>query len=145
MNASDLLRNRLVNHFGIAVVSHAALTVPLSYTLGLFLNNSGLQAGAPSGEVATGSGYNRMPLTLAKGAAANELLVPNEVLFGAPTGDWGIIPYTGIFAEVTSGTYELWIWGQLTNPNTGTPESITIVNDGARARFQSNKIVITFS
>ncbi len=145
MNATDLLRNRMVNHFGITIPTHSALGVPMSYRLGLFVNNSGLQAGAPSGEVANGGGYVRMPITFSKGVAANELVVANEVLFGAPTADWGIIPYVGVFAEVSSGTFELWLWGQLTNPNTGTPESITIVNDGARARFQANKIVLNFT
>ena len=143
MQATDLYRVRQIKHHGISMPTHSALITPLSYTIGLFLNNSGLQAGAPSGEVATGSGYQRMPITFAQGSNINELVVPNEVLFGVPTADWGIIPYTGIFAEISAGTWELWYWSQLTNPNTGTPESITIVNDGARARFQANKIVLT--
>ena len=145
MQATDLLRVRMVRHLGVSLGNHSPLVAPISYRIGLFLNNSGLQAGAPSGEVATGSGYTRMPITFSQGTNINELTVANEVLFGTPTADWGIIPYTGIFAEVASGTFELWLWGQLTNPNTGTPESITIVNDGARARFQANKIVLTVS
>ena len=69
----------------------------------------------------------------------------SEILFPTPTDDWGTIPYAGIFAEVSAASWELWWWNQLTNPNTGSPESITIVNDGARARFQVGKIKVTLT
>ena len=143
-NATDLLRNRLRKHFGVPCVDHTALVVPISYTVGLFLNNSGLQAGSPSGEVSsTSTGYARMPLLFNTGVTSNALTNPSEILFGTPTADWGIIPYSGVFAEVSAGTYELWWWNLLTNANTGVPEPITISNDGARCRFQANRIIVT--
>ena len=145
-NATDLLRNRRRKHYCIACGDHAGLLVPISYQIALFVNNSGLQAGSPSGEVSTsGTAYARQPVVFAVGTSNNIMQNGSEVLFPTPTADWGTIPYAGIFAEVAASTWELWWWNQLTNPNTGVPESITIVNDGARARFQAGKIKITLT
>ena len=143
-NATDLLRVRRRKAYCVACGDHAALLVPISYAVGLFINNSGLQAGAPSGEVSGGS-YARQACIMIQGTNANEMVNQDQILFPTPTANWGTIPYAGIFAEISAGVFELWWWNQLTNPNTGVPESITIVNDGARARFQAQKIKLTLT
>lgn len=145
-NATDLLRNRRRKHFCTDCGDHTALVTPISYQLALFLNSSGLQAGSPSGEVSTsGTGYARVTITFEQGTSTNIMQNASEILFATPTADWGTIPYAGIFAEVAAASWELWWWNQLTNPNTQVPESITIVNDGARARFQAAKVKLTLS
>lgn len=145
-NATDLLRDRRRKHYCVSCGDHATLVVPISYQLALFVNNSGLQAGSPSGEVSTtGTAYARQTVTFEVGASSNIMKNTSEILFATPTADWGTIPYAGIYAEVAAASWELWWWNQLTNPTTQVAESITISNDGARARFQAGKIVITLT
>lgn len=145
-NATDLLRIRRRKAGCIACPDHAGLVVPISYTLALFTSNSGLQSGSPTAEVLTsGTGYARQTFVFEEGASSNVMWNASDILFGTPTDDWGTIPYAGVYAEVSSSTFELWWWAQITNPNTGSPESITIVQDGPRARFPANKVVVTFT
>lgn len=103
--------------------SHAALVTPLSYAIGLFTSNAGLETGTPSGEVSSvNTGYVRQSFTLDdNGANAADITfpVPN------PSG-FGTVLYSGIFAEVSSGVFELWFWARIQDPNTLQDVNLTL-------------------
>jgi hypothetical protein len=145
-NMSDLLNVRLRKHFGIACTDTAALLTPLSYKLALFTTDTGLQTGSPTGEVTTvGSAYARQVLVLDTGTTASKLSNPSDILFDTPTANWGTVTYSGVFAEVSTGVYELWWYAQLKDPATNLPSPLNVANNGTRVRFRAGEFILTFA
>lgn len=63
------------------------LVLPLNYQLSLFLNNTGMSSGNPTGEVSSvGTGYTRMSITF-----NDDMENAQEILFPQPTADWGTL------------------------------------------------------
>ena len=137
-NVTVLYDNRWLKASNPNHSASEVMVTPLAYKLGLFLNNTGMPSGNPTGEVSSiGTGYQRMPVTFNDNMENAE-----EILFPQPTADWGTATHYCIFAEVSAGAWEAWWYGQLTNPITGLPQPITIVNGGARAWVQALKLKI---
>lgn len=140
--SSDILTSRLKAAYNINHPDHLALVVPLSFKVALFTDANGLQQGVPTYEVsATNTGYTRQTVTFAP-----EFFSAASVTFPTPgPNNWGTIKYYAIYAEVSSGSWELWWYGRTKDPSTGQDLNLAVNAGDPAVYFKAGDLSVVLS
>lgn len=140
---SDYLENKLVDH----ILRNTAYTVPTGVYVALY---TATPSDAGGGTEVTGGSYARVqvgPSTSAWNATqggtagassgtGGQTANAADVVFPAPTANWGSVTHFGLFDALTSGN--LLFWGALTAAK-------TINNGDAAPKFLAGALTVTLA
>lgn len=140
--ASDILIARLKAAYNANHPDHLALVVPLSFKVALFTEAAGLQQGVPTYEVsASSTGYARQSV-----AFNADFFSATSVTFPTPgPNNWGVLKYYAIYAEVSSGSWELWWYGRTKDPSTGQDLNLTVNAGDPAVYFKAGDLGVVLS
>lgn len=134
-----LLASRYKRAQNPAHSAHTPLVVPLSYMVALYTDVTGLAAGSPTSEVSTANtGYARQTVTF------NDAFVNSaSITFPSPVGNnWGTVRYFGLLAEVSTGVFELWWYGRLSDLQ-GADVNLDVIAGGPPLWIQAGNLDVS--
>jgi len=131
---SDYLENQLIDH----IFRTATFAKPAGIYIGLYTT---APTDAGGGTEVSGGSYARVAVTQADTswdapvAGDGHTQNSNDIVFPAPTADWGQVVAVGIFDASTGGN--LLMWATLATPK-------TVNNGDAAPKFVAGDLDITF-